>query len=432
MNGTEELYAIFRKSNGVVTDTRLIREGEIFFALRGDRFDGNRYALEALEKGAAIAVVDDPALESQAGCLLVGDTLIALQQLASYHRKQLALPVIGITGSNGKTTTKELVVRVLSTKYRVGYTRGNLNNHIGVPLTLLSFDETTGLGVVEMGANHTGEIAALCRIADPDSGLITNIGKAHLEGFGSEEGVFHAKTELLRYLEGKQGLFYRNAQDAWLSKTQPDTKEFVFGSERDLDVWGQLELESPELTVLWGNKTAGDRRIACRISGAYNLENILAAVSVGLVHGVDPEKINAAIASYQPDNNRSQMLDTGRNRILLDAYNANPSSMAAALPGFASIETDSPRMLILGDMFELGTMSLAEHQAVVDRVAGLGFDRVWLVGKEFSQCRVPKGMLQLPSTEEALRKASLECIKGWFILVKGSRGMHLEDIITEL
>ena len=366
--GTQRLYALFERYPAVATDSRRAGEGTIFFALRGDRFDGNRFALAALDAGAACAVVDDPAVAASAGeayagrIVTVDDALAALQALAREHRRRLGIPLLAIVGSNGKTTTKELVSRVLAEKYAVYATQGNLNNHIGVPLTLLAMTRDTELGVVEMGASACGEIALLCAIAEPNFGLITNVGRAHLEGFGGVEGVRRGKGELYDYLAANGGRAFVRRDDGTLVK---------MAAER-----GNLAVELYDPAIADG--------VGHRLEGAFNRLNVAAAMAVGRYFGVDEERIRDAVAAYRPDNNRSQRRSTARNTLVVDCYNANPSSMQASLANFLGEESVGGKVAVLGDMLELGAWSAAEHRAAVEQALAGDVEQLWLVGTEFS------------------------------------------------
>ena len=360
-----ELYDIFREHPHISTDTRNIGADSIFFALRGATFDGNRFAAEALDKGAAYAVVDDPAAVTDERMVLVGDTLGALQELAREHRRRLAIPILAISGSNGKTTTKELVSRVLAERFEVYATRGNLNNHIGVPLTLLAMTRDTQFGVVEMGASACGEIALLASIAEPNYGILTNIGRAHLEGFGGPEGVRRGKGELYDYLAAHGGTAFVPEADPTL---------------------GEMAAERPALKSVRCPLDGADG-IESHLEGAYNRANIAAAAAVGRYFGVPEERIRAAIAGYRPDNNRSQRVVTGRNTLIVDCYNANPSSMRASVENFLGEPLDgrTQRIFILGDMLELGAWSEEEHRAIAALAAGDPAARLMLVGGEFAR-----------------------------------------------
>ena len=414
------LYDIFRDSTGVTTDSRAISEGALFVALRGASFDGNRFAVDALNKGAAYAVVDDASVIDQAPeelaerLFLVEDTLGALQDLAREHREVLGIPILAVAGSNGKTTTKELVSRVLAEKYEVYATRGNLNNHIGVPLTLLAMDHTTEFGVVEMGASACGEIALLTSIAKPNYGILTNIGRSHLEGFGGVEGIRRGKGELFDYLDSTGGRAFVPADDEVLSAMAAERKNmaveyFAFATSNGVE--HQLE-------------------------GDYNLKNIAAAMSIGRYFDVDESRIRHAIATYTPTNNRSQRSVTDRNTLIVDCYNANPSSMRASLESFLSERSEQSRVCILGDMLELGEWSAEEHSSIVEFIAAGDFDRIWLVGKHFGQAATAVAddprVSCFASREEVAQRLETEPIEGALILVKGSHSIGLEKLIPLL
>lgn len=423
----EHLYAKYLQCEHVSTDSRAEQRNSLFFALNGPSFKGAGFAQAALEKGAAYAVIDDPAYATD-HCLVVPDTLAALQALALFHRQKLTIPVIGITGSNGKTTTKELTNAVLSQQYNTLYTKGNLNNHIGVPLTVLSIRPEHQMAIVEMGANHINEIAQLCSIALPTHGLITNIGKAHLEGFGSFEGVARAKSELYLHLDQNKGIVFVNSQNEHLMRmvrrlenkiTYPAAGDFFHCTFIEASPYVVYESENGE-------------QVKTQIIGEYNFENIAAASCVGKYFGVPIEKINAAIAGYTPANNRSQVVQKGDKTILLDAYNANPSSMAASITTFAKTQA-SKKVVILGDMFELGPDSTEEHQKLGNLTASFHFDQVILCGQEMQAAAQQhpefsyfpdKSSLQQWLRDNALPEAH--------ILVKGSRGMGLESLLEVL
>lgn len=424
----EELYKHFLTYPIVSTDSRRIEKDCLFFALKGENFDGNQYAVDALKKGAAFAIVDDPNLPSGSNLILVDDVLETLQQLAAYHRQQLQIPVIGITGSNGKTTTKELVVAVLQQKYRVTFTQGNFNNHIGVPLTLLSMNRDTEIAVVEMGANHPGEIKALCNLADPDFGLITNIGKAHLEGFGSFEGVIKTKSELYDHLRAKNGKCFINIDNDILTKQAVGLQQLTYGSSENAQLKGELQDSGYYLTIK-ALFPKGWLYLKSKLIGSYNSENILAAARVGLYFDVDPLKIQKAIEQYQPTNNRSQLIVKGSNKIVMDAYNANPTSMLASLENFAKVD-GSLKTVILGDMLELGNQSGDEHQKIVNYLQTMPIDQVFLVGKEFS--KTSTGIKTKKFDNAELLSDYLyqqKPMENQVILIKGSRGIHLEKIL---
>jgi UDP-N-acetylmuramoyl-tripeptide--D-alanyl-D-alanine ligase len=431
MTTIDQIYSIFLRHPDICTDSRQIRDNALFFALKGDHFNGNHYAKDALEKGAAYAVVDDPEVVTHERFLLVEDVLMTLQQLARHHRKKLNLPVIAITGTNGKTTTKEVTAAVLSTRFRVEYTRGNLNNHIGVPLTLLSMNEQTEIGIVEMGANHPGEIDFLCRIALPDYGLVTNMGKAHLEGFGGLEGVIRTKSELYRYLAENSGTVFINGDNPLLTSSVGTQKELVeYGSGKDARLKGGIINEPPFCTLSISEK-GQHTLVRSRLIGNYNAENILAAASIGRYFRVPMELIAKAIENYSPSNSRSQLLVKGTNRIILDAYNANPTSMALALSNFISMEADN-KVVILGDMLELGENSHAEHQTIVDQLKGTNLQALFLVGNSFKQTSKPDYFLSFADKEELIRWLLIHPLYNNTVLIKGSHGIRLDRIVDAI
>ena len=426
-----ELYEIFLKFPRISTDSRSIEKGSLFFALKGDQFNGNIYADSALEKGAAFAVIDESEYQLDNRYILVDNVLNTLQQLARYHRLQLSLPVIAITGTNGKTTTKELVTAVLSRKFRVVATRGNLNNHIGVPITLLSMNDSTELGIVEMGANHPGEIAALCGIALPDFGLITNVGKAHLEGFGSFDGVKKTKAELYRFIESNGGKIFLNSSNEHLKTMSGTEDQILYRTTRVGEgIEGEIVQSSPFL-VFQTKFPNGWLYIKTNLAGGYNLENALAAVCIGKHFGVDPLEIKAAIEDYRPSNNRSQFITTTHNKVLMDAYNANPTSMDAALENFKTFE-QKPKGVILGDMFELGESAREEHQKIVDKLEKMDLDLILLTGKEFFHCHATSKILKHKDNMQLINYIQNTKPEGYLFLVKGSRGMKLEELVGGL
>ncbi len=427
----EALYQIFQKHPCVTTDSRKIEAGSIFFALKGENFNGNTFAVTALEKGASYAVVDEAEYAVHENILLVENVLRTLQDLARLHRQKLGVPILAITGTNGKTTTKELVASVLSRKFEIVFTKGNLNNHIGVPLTLLTLKPETQFGVIEMGANHSGEIAALCKIALPDFGLITNVGRAHLEGFGSFEGVIQTKTELYRFLEQNNGTVFINNNNSFLVGQTGKVRKVAYTTRKELDgLEGEVVSADPFLLfkVLFPK---GWLYIKTRLVGSYNFENALAAAAIGQYFGIEPTEIASAIERYQPDNNRSQMIETERNRLLMDAYNANPTSTRAALENFAQL--DAPKKgVILGDMLELGAVSQEEHQKIIDFLNTLKTDAVFLAGAHYSGCKLPETFFHFLHADELANYLSKAKLSGFLVLIKGSRGMRLETIISEL
>ncbi|MDR2224067.1 MAG: UDP-N-acetylmuramoyl-tripeptide--D-alanyl-D-alanine ligase [Flavobacteriaceae bacterium] len=423
-----ELYQCFLLCDGVCTDTRNIKPNSIFFALKGDNFDANEFAQEALNKGASFVVMDNKKfVTDNEKMLLVPNALGALQHLAKYHRQQLGLPVIALTGSNGKTTTKELIHTVLSQKYNTKATVGNLNNHIGVPLTLLSFDEDTDIGIVEMGANHLNEIAILCEIAQPDFGYITNFGKAHLEGFGGFEGVIKGKSELYNYLEDNHKMAIANIDDPRQDAKTMTFSRFTFGQDNEANLTIDSYSAQPNATV-----TVNGVEITSQLTGIYNATNIGAALAFGTFFNVAIEDMKNAIAAYTPNNNRSQWVEQANAKILLDAYNANPSSMAAAITNFAQLDTTLSKVAILGDMFELGKESAKEHKQLIDNLQDTKLKEVYLIGLEFSKQQVESTTLSFYPTFETFIDALTAkqiTLDGKQILIKGSRGMALERIL---
>ena len=410
------LYKLYTQHSLVDTDTRKIRKNTLFFALKGDNFNGNSFAEEALNLGASFAIIDDKAYQTKKNIILVDNVLKTLQQLANYHRRKLGVNIVGLTGSNGKTTTKELIAIVLRKKYNILATKGNLNNHIGVPLTLLSMTDKTELGIVEMGANHQKEIAFLCTICEPDYGYITNFGKAHLAGFGGMDGVIKGKSELYTFLKENSKTAFVNPED----KIQLEKSKALQAVNFKID-----ELKFIEATP-FVQLSYRDITIQSNLIGAYNYSNIAAAISIGAYFKVSEKEIKEAIESYVPQNNRSQIIETASNKIILDAYNANPSSMRVALENFATIKTDN-KVVIMGDMFELGEETLYEHQAIVDLATSLSFDEIFLVGENFHQTVSEKHQfLSYNLLETYIKKKPLEKKS---ILIKGSRGMRLERIL---
>ena len=438
---TSALYDIFLKYPHICTDSRKASEDSIFFALKGENNDGNKYAEQALQK-CPYAVIDNPEYNVSDRCILVEDVLDTLQKLAAYHRKRLGVPILAITGTNGKTTTKELVARVLSKKYKVFYTQGNLNNHIGVPLSLLSIDKTHEFAVIEMGASHKGEIAALCKIAAPDFGIITNVGRAHLEGFGSFEGVKAAKGELYKYLHDNDGMAFVNYDNEVLEDMNPPHNIIYYGTKTFTHCQGTL-LESPIfMSFKWApsdeviaEESHTDEEyyiINTHLIGSYNFENALAAVSVGYNFGISPSNIKAAIEEYVPQNNRSQMLKTEKgNTLILDNYNANPSSMEASIDNFAKIEMPN-KVLILGDMLELGSASHREHSVTLGQIRKLEFKNVYLVGQAFCSLNDTEGLHCFTNSEECCKYLETAKITNSTILIKGSHGMHMDKVVPYL
>lgn len=413
----ENLYKLFSENYLVDTDTRSIRKGSIFFALKGDNFNGNKFASNALDKGSNYAIIDEIEYKTGSNTILVENVLETLQKLANYHRKQLNIPIISLTGSNGKTTTKELINAVLSKKFITTATKGNLNNHIGVPLTLLSMTKNTEIGIVEMGANHLKEIELLCKITEPNYGYITNFGKAHLEGFGSVEGVIKAKSELYNFLRNSDGKAFINTDD----KTQVKQSKGVISINFNNRIIPFVQA-NPFVEV-----TFEDLHIKSQLIGKYNYNNIAAAIAIGNYFGISATEIKNAIEEYIPSNNRSQIINKRGNKIILDAYNANPSSMQAALENFNQLQ-DTSKIIFLGDMFELGESSKDEHQKIAELATSLNFKNVYLIGKAFSTTSVKNAFI-FDNFETFKNSKNYLNIKDSTILIKGSRGMALERIL---
>jgi UDP-N-acetylmuramoyl-tripeptide--D-alanyl-D-alanine ligase len=423
----ERLYALFRNSAGVTTDSRSVRKGEIFFALKGPTHDGNRHAIAALGDGALAAVVDDPSLCGER-IIVVDDVLETMAALAACHRHKLQMPVIGITGTNGKTTTKELLTAVLSRKGRVHSTAGNFNNHIGVPLTLLSAPDDAAFLVVEMGANHVGEIAGLCAVAKPTHGIITNIGTAHIEGFGSFENVRKAKSELYQSLKENNGTIILNDDNPILTGLVEGIDKVVAYSAPGSHTLTARAVEG-EGMLLRVEATIDGReyRFDTGLFGSYNLDNVRAAMAAGLLFDIPADEITDAVSSYRPANNRSQVTETGRNTVIRDAYNANPSSMEKAIASFAALKAKK-KMVILGDMLELGSESVAGHAAVIRQLKQIDGLKAILVGPLFREAADEFPAMLFGSSEEAAEWLRSESPEGYTILVKGSRGIALEKV----
>lgn len=428
------LYDVFTANPHVCTDTRKLKPGDIFFALKGENFDGNVYASQALEKGAAYAVVDDKQYLGQAKMILVNDVLTTLQHLATHHRQQFNIPVIAITGSNGKTTTKELVSAVLAAQYPTHFTRGNFNNHIGVPLTLLAMSKSTEVAVIEMGANHQGEIDYLCKIAEPTHGLITNIGHAHLEGFGGLEGVKKGKSELYRHLAATGGLAFINKDEQFLEGLGATVNKKLFYQEvEQLSELGsyfdiQLMAEKPFVKAAFLSEDQERVEIDSQLVGRYNFNNIMTAIALGKYFKVPANKIKMVIEGYQPNNNRSQWLKKNSNTFLLDAYNANPSSMAAAVSYFATVQAEK-KVVILGDMLELGADSEAMHQQLIDQAQAAGFTTCIFVGAIFSTIARANNLSHFLNVQELKHWFDQQNWTDTYFLIKGSRGIRLEKLL---
>ena len=424
MNQLNIIYDCFKKATGVSTDTRKIEPGQIFFALKGPNFNANKMAKEALEKGASFAVIDDPDYKNDDRCLLVDDVLTTLQKLANHHRRQFNIPVLAITGSNGKTTTKELVQGVLAQKYNTLATSGNLNNHIGVPLTLLRLNETTEMAIVEMGANKIGDIKELTEIAEPTHGIITNIGKAHLEGFGGFEGVLRAKTELFDFLKNQKGTVFINTANPVLSNLTKRFAEPVLYPQKGDFLHVSLINANP--VVVYQDENG--EQVATQMTGKYNFDNIVTALCIGKYFEVEAEKANQAVSAYQPSNNRSQVIKKGSTTIYLDAYNANPTSMANALENFNELKAEK-KVVILGDMYELGSESEAEHVELGKYACKLKFDLIIFIGKHVAAShQACPNSLYFESKEKFEENFTINDLNNSFILIKASRGMALETL----
>lgn len=424
-----ELYELYLHNPKVTTDSRNCPFGSIFFALKGENFDGNQYASKALDSGCAYAVIDNPDYITGDRTILVDNVLKTLQQLAHRHRKALGTPVIGITGSNGKTTTKELLAAVLSTKYNLLYTEGNLNNHIGVPLTLLRLNHQHEMAIIEMGASHPGDIKELAEIAAPNYGIITNVGQAHLEGFGSFEGVIKTKGELYDYIRQTKGKIFIKKENEYLQPIAKGIEQISYGTDESSFASGKVASCSPFLIFDW--KQQGKiHTVETHLIGSYNLDNVLVAVAIGRYFKIPAERISRAIASYEPNNNRSQFKETEHNKLIIDAYNANPSSMKAAIDNFAAMQVDTPKAVILGDMRELGETSDALHAEIVKQIEQAGFDKVYLCGEHFSSTGT--SFMHFLNIEELMSELTQKPLKGYHILIKGSRGMTLEKTLSLL
>ena len=430
MMNSELLYQHFLKSSGVITDTRKIDQGNIFFALKGPNFNANSFAAQALETGAALVVVDEAEVipNNDPRYFLVDDVLTALQQLALYHRRQLQIPIIGLTGSNGKTTSKELLHVVLKQKFKTSATVGNLNNHIGVPLTLLAIEKDTEIAIVEMGANKQGDIKELCDIAEPSHGFITNIGKAHLEGMGGAEGVLKTKTELFQHLRENKGTVFINSQDPLLSNMSKRFENpILYSAKGDF-----CEVEMVDANPFVKFKVGGSQEIhLSSMIGAYNFGNIASAISIGKFFGVSVEKAVQAIVNYKPSNMRSQLVEKRSNLIILDAYNANPSSMEVAIKTFGEMSGKKHKMIILGDMYELGDSTQAEHEKLGELVSQYDFDKICFAGKHMQAALVkaPMKALYFPDPFSFRNWLQDSKIEDHLILIKGSRGMKLEGLV---
>ena len=442
----KELYRLYQQHPCITTDSRDCPEGSIFLALKGESFDGNKFALQALEKGCAYAIIDDKAILETLGdpkissdrLILVDDCLQTFKDMAREHRRQFNIPVIGITGTNGKTTTKELVAAVLSQKYNVLYTQGNFNNDVGVPKTLFRLTKEHEIAVIEMGASHPGDIKTLVETAEPTCGLITNVGRAHLQGFGSFEGVIKTKCELYDFLRTREdGLIFINAdnehlmdqigddEDIWITpySTSPDNQyTCISGEVIECNPFLKFRWREPLMTLEEEGRSTKWHKVQTHLIGAYNIDNLLAAISVGINFGVERKKICEALENYVPSNNRSQMTVTEKNHLIVDAYNANPTSMQAALENFSLIQADR-KMAILGQMGELGDESDKEHRKMVNYLEQAGYDEVWLVGDNFKEIDCP--FRKFHDVEELKAAIQKDCPEGYYILIKGSNSNKL-------
>ena len=431
----KEIYSKFGECSGVTTDSRKCGPGLMFFALKGERFDGNEFVRGALEQGCPYAVMDNKDLYDAADgrMILVDNVLATMQQVAAFHRRQLGTPVIGITGTNGKTTTKELTNAVMSTTYNILCTQGNLNNSIGVPLTVFGLKPEHEYAIVEMGASHPGDIKELVEISQPDYGLITNVGKAHLLGFGSFEGVMRTKGELYDWLREHNGTAFVNRDNGHLQQMCAGLPLIEYGKpgQEGLLVEGEVLECNPFVKFRWRSRKGEWHIVQTNLIGAYNVDNALAAITIGLKFGVKERDASDAVAGYKPQNNRSQLTETGRNHLVVDAYNANPTSMTAAIENFSMMKADE-KMLILGDMRELGEVSQAEHRNIVDLLKEKGFTKVWLVGCEFKKVAQGSGFRLFEDVESVNQALKIESLSGYSILIKGSNSIGLTKIITNL
>jgi len=426
-----EIYKIFLKSTGITTDTREIKTNQIFFAINGENFNGNKFAKQAIEKGALTTIIDQKKyFINNKKTILVNNSIETLQKLANFHRQQFNIPVIGITGTNGKTTTKELINAVIKQKYNTIYTKGNLNNHIGVPITLLNINTKTEIAIIEMGANHKKEIEFLCNIANPNYGIITNIGKAHIKGFGSLKNIIKTKTELYKHIENNNGTIIINNDDKILKQNINNIKNiFTYGIENNNYCIGRHPVSNPflELKIIDNNKKIN---IKTNLVGNYNFYNVLAAYCFGKVFNIESNKIKYALENYKPDNMRSQLKKTKHNTLLIDAYNANPTSMNNAIDNLYKINVKN-KVLIIGDMLELGKISENEHKNIINKIIELKFKNVFLVGEIFKKIN-KSNLLDFINTKELINFLEKNPIKNSFILIKGSRGIKLEEIIKYL
>ncbi len=427
MSTTEQIYELYQKAYTVTTDSRTITPGCVFVALKGEHFDGNDFALKVAEEGiAACVIADRQDLPKRDGLFVVEDSLKALQELAKLHREKLGLPVIGITGTNGKTTTKELVSAVLAKKYNIIFTQGNFNNQLGVPLTLLRIKPGTEMAVVEMGASHPGDINELTNLGEPNFGMITNIGRAHLRDFGGYKGVIKTKNEMYQYIGAHNGLLFVNKDNELLMSLANNINKVTYGTGNDVDIQGKMLSANPYLSVEWNG-----HKIDTQLVGDYNFENVMAAICIGTYFKIAANDIVEALSSYCPTNNRSQVVETGKNRVIMDAYNANPTSMSHAIKNFRNICKDD-NLLILGDMRELGEESEQEHKNILELLKELQFKQVYLVGEEFSKISENTKYSSFNDVEALAQYLSIHSVSGFDILVKGSNSVHLNKIIDSL
>jgi len=425
----KEIYSVYLEHSTICTDTRKIVKDSLFFALKGENFNGNTFADKALELGCSFAIVDEDIDFKSDRIIKVDDVLTCLQDLARYHRDQIKIPIIGITGTNGKTTTKELIFSVLSTKFKTFATAGNLNNHIGVPLSILSIKDEHEIAIIEMGANHPYEIAFLCTISKPNLGVITNIGKAHLEGFGNIETVTETKKALYNHLNANDGIIFYNQSNDILSKLEKTCKTFSYGSV-DSDNKGELISSSPYLVLELLSKK-GHLLVKTNLIGSYNFENVMAAVSIGHYFDIDDMNIKKALENYIPSNHRSQLIKTENNTIIMDSYNANPTSMKAAIENFTNM-TFKNKSLLLGDMFELGENSDDEHRNIIKLIEDGTYTNIFLVGNHFFNIDSSISIHKFEETNQLLEYLSENKIQDQIILIKGSRGMKLERCLDYL
>ncbi len=435
MNKTEKkIYDAIINEGAICIDSRNVSKNSVFFALKGENFDGNNFAIDSIKNGCKLAVIDNPKIKVNKNTILVHDVLKTLQNIALKHREKFNIPFIGITGTNGKTTTKELLSSVLSKKYKSFATEGNLNNHIGVPVTLLNIKNDAEIAVIELGANHTGEIEALSNLAKPTHGLITNIGKAHLEGFGSIENITKAKSELYNHIKNNKGILFVNYDNNKLMQLSENSPRVTYGKSQNADYIGEIIENKQFLQIEYYEKKQKNKKhkIKTNLVGNYNFDNVIAAVCIGSFFGVDKTDIKEAIESYFPSNNRSQFIKTDKNTILMDAYNANPTSMKLALENFTALNLEN-KIAILGDMLELGEVAREEHDEILDFAVKQGYNKIILVGEEFCKSAVNrKNTLCFKNNKEIIKWLKENPIAKSSILIKASRGIELEKILDYL